>query len=360
MLQPHGALFAPQVFVAQHSLAPTNQSGSDLYFSIGLISGCEDTLQITISAVSGGTFSSERIEVQDLKNRQHDSLGVRSLRVRPYSVTALAPAASLAEAVRTHWREYLMEAAELGVLMLGTCFFGVLLYSPQSPLNLIRLSRATKSFLMGTSIALTTFLIIRSPFGRRSGAHFNPAVTLTFLWLRRIHRWDALFYVAAQFAGGLSGVLMARQLLGSMLSSIPVQYVVTLPGSYGVFIAFAAEFALSGLLMGVVLCASNHPVLFRFTPILIAFLTVFYFALCSSISGFSVNPARTFSSAVFAGIWNGLWIYFLAPCAGMLAAATVYIRIMGRSYIRCAKVLHDMHSICPFPCHFDRLRPKNE
>jgi aquaporin Z len=40
-------------------------------------------------------------------------------------------------------------------------------------------------------IATTTLLIIRSPFGGRTGAHFNPAVTLTFFWLGRGHPWDA-------------------------------------------------------------------------------------------------------------------------------------------------------------------------
>ena len=58
-----------------------------------------------------------------------------------------------------------------------------------------------KALLMGIAVAATTFLIIRSPFGRRSGAHFNPAITLTYWWLGRIHGRDATFYVVAQFAG---------------------------------------------------------------------------------------------------------------------------------------------------------------
>jgi aquaporin Z len=95
-----------------------------------------------------------------------------------FPVTALAPSASLAEAIGTHWREYLMEATELGSFMLSTCIVGTLLYSTDSPLNYLELSREFTSVLMGTAIAATTF---RSPFGRRSGAYFNPAVTLAFL-----------------------------------------------------------------------------------------------------------------------------------------------------------------------------------
>src|SRR5262245_21508225 len=114
---------------------------------------------------------------------------------RLYPVTTLAPSASIIEAVSTHWREYLMEGTEIGVLMLSTCIWGTLIYSNDSPLTSLGLSQAFKSMLMGTAIAITTFLIIRSPFGRRSGAHFNPSVTLTFLWLGRIHRLDAVCYV---------------------------------------------------------------------------------------------------------------------------------------------------------------------
>jgi aquaporin Z len=73
-----------------------------------------------------------------------------------------------------------MEATEIAVLMLSTDICGTLIYADESPIKSLDLTPELKSVLMGTAIAITTFLIIRSPFGRRSGAHFNPAVTLTF------------------------------------------------------------------------------------------------------------------------------------------------------------------------------------
>ena len=133
----------------------------------------------------------------------------------------------------THWREYLMEASELGALMLCICLFGTFLYSDTSPMARFALSQFENAVIMGVCVAATTLLIIRSPFGRRSGAHFNPAITLTYLWLGRIHRWDALSYVAAQFSGAIAGVFVAREILGFSLSSEPVHYVVTVPGSQG-------------------------------------------------------------------------------------------------------------------------------
>src|SRR5262245_21902890 len=162
-----------------------------------------------------------------------------------------------------------MEATEIGGLMLSTCIFGTLIYADESPVKSLGLAPALKSMLMGTAIATTTFLIIRSPFGRRSGAHFNPAVTLTFFWLKRVHRWDAACYIAVQFVGALAGVLVARQILGAPLSGAPVRYMVTVPGSYGGATAFIGDFVLSGVLMSTVLYASNHRSFARFTPALV-------------------------------------------------------------------------------------------
>jgi aquaporin Z len=272
-----------------------------------------------------------------------------------YRVTALARSASVAEAINAHWKEYLMEGAELGAFMLSTCIFGFLIYSNRSPLNSLALSPTFESSLMGIAMATTVFLVIQSPFGRRSGAHFNPAVTLTFFCLGRMHRWDAVFYVAAHFGGAVAGLLLARAIVGLPLSAPPVQYMVTLPGKYGSTVAFAFEFLLSVLLMSTVLYTSNHRLFVRFTPAFVALLTVLYFVLSSSISGFSVNPARSFSSALFAWIWRGIWIYFAAPCLGMLTAAAIYIKWLGTDRVHCAKVFHDMRSTCPFTCHFRRV-----
>jgi aquaporin Z len=208
---------------------------------------------------------------------------------------------------------------------------------------------------MGTAVAITALLVITSPIGRRSGAHMNPAITGTFFWLGRVHRWDAAFYIAAQFIGAVVGVLVARQIMGVRLSAQPVQYLITVPGMYGSPTALLVEFALSAVLMGVVVYASNHRFLTRLTPVFVALLTVLYYGVSSSIAGYSVNPARSFASALFAWIWQGIWIYFVAPGLGMLTAATIYVKIRGPNSVYCAKIFHDLRSTCPFPCRFERL-----
>jgi aquaporin Z len=99
-----------------------------------------------------------------------------------YPVTTLARSASVTEAATLHWKQYVMESMEPNALMLCTCIWGTLTYSDESPLRSLGPSAVSNSTLMGKAVAVTTFIIIRSPFGRRSGAHMNPSVTLTFLW----------------------------------------------------------------------------------------------------------------------------------------------------------------------------------
>jgi aquaporin Z len=248
-----------------------------------------------------------------------------------------------------------MEATELCGLILSTSIWGTLVYSSESPLQSYGISAVSKSAVMGIAIAATTFLIILSPFGRRSGAHLNPSVTLAFLWLGRVHRWDAAWYIVAQFIGAIAGMLSACLILGLRLADPSVQYMVTVPGESGSVITFLGEFLLSAVLMATVLYSSNHRRLVRFTPAFVSTLTILFFVLSPSKSGFSINPARTFSSALFAGTWQGVWIYFAAPTLGMLAAAALYIKTVGWNRVYCAKVFHDMRSTCPFRCQFEHV-----
>ncbi len=111
--------------------------------------------------------------------------------------------------LRPHLPLYLYEGAELGLFMLSACAFTVLLFHPASPALHALPSPTLRRALMGLFMGLTAVLIIHSPMGKRSGAQFNPAITLTFLRLGKIGLPDALFYIAFQFAGGILGVALA-------------------------------------------------------------------------------------------------------------------------------------------------------
>src|SRR5215469_6327978 len=115
-------------------------------------------------------------------------------------------------AVPQHWPEYLMEAAELASFMISACLFTVLLQHPGSPARAALPNDTLRRVLTGMAMGLTALAIFYSPWGKRSGAHLNPSVTLTFLWLGKLDERDALFYILAQFAGGIAGVSVASLL----------------------------------------------------------------------------------------------------------------------------------------------------
>lgn len=250
-----------------------------------------------------------------------------------------------------HWREYAIEATLLGLFMVSACGFTVLLFHPTSPVTSAIPDPTLRRFLIGLAMGGTAITLIYSPWGMRSGAHFNPAVTLTFTRLGRMAPRDAAGYVAAQFIGGVIGVLLAALALGDSLANSAVHYAVTRPGAYGVGAAFLAETAISFLLMTMVLEVSNRPRVARFTGIGAGLLVATFITLEAPLSGMSMNPARTVGSAVWAGDWTAIWIYFLAPVVGMFAAAELYVRRRGAEAVFCAKMVHDEGSRC-IHCEF--------
>ncbi len=256
-------------------------------------------------------------------------------------------------AIRNHWPEYLIEAWGLGTFMVSACVFGVLLFHPDS--YLAGYGVIFRNVLMGVAMGMTAMAIFKSPWGKRSGAHINPVVTLTFLRLGKISRPDAVMYVAAQFVGGMSGVLLSWLILEERLEAREVNFVATVPGVYGVLAAFAGELTIAFVMMSVVLVTSNHRILYKYTPIFAGLLVAIYIPVVSPISGMSMNPARTFSSAVAGNTWNAVWIYFIAPSIAMLGAAEVYVRAKGSKAVLCAKFDHSGKSRCIFNCRFDDI-----
>jgi aquaporin Z len=197
-------------------------------------------------------------------------------------------------------------------------------------------------------MGLTAISLIYSPWGQRSGAHFNPSVTLTFLHLGKITRRDAAFYFAFQFAGAALGVFVAAMILGSSLGDESVQYVATYPGRSGVAVAAMGEFAISFLQMTIVLIVSNHTSFHRLTGVVAGLMVAAYIAIEAPYSGMSMNPARTFGSALPSGIWNGFLVYLLVPPFAMLMAAQIFVWRKGHSAVHCCKIDHSPKRDCIF------------
>jgi aquaporin Z len=258
----------------------------------------------------------------------------------------------MVNALSTHWPEYLMEAAELGLFMVSACVFATVVGHPASPIAKAFPHPAVQRLLIGIAMGLTAVAIICSPWGQQSGGHLNPSVTLTFLRLGKIEIWDALFYIAAQFLGGSTGVVLATAVLQEAVAHPAVHHVTTMPGDLGPLVAFAAEFGLSLILMSVVLRVANMSQLARHTPLIVGALVATYITLEAPLSGMSMNPARTFGSALAAQHWTALWVYFTAPPLGMLAASELYQWQKGVHAVICAKLHHHNDKRCIFPCGY--------
>jgi aquaporin Z len=183
----------------------------------------------------------------------------------------------------------------------------------------------------------------------------NPAVTLTFLTLGKIERWDAAFYVVAQFLGGLAGVIIADALIGAPLANSAVNYAVTVPGAAGAGVAFWAEVLISFLMMSTILIVSNTRSLSRFTGLFAGALLAIFITFEAPLSGVSLNPARTLGSALPAGEWTAIWLYFIAPPLAMFVAGQVFRLQCGAHRVFCAKLHHDNHGRCIFRCNYGAI-----
>lgn len=252
--------------------------------------------------------------------------------------------------MRDHWPEYAIEALGLAAFLFVAVACTVAIEHPASPLRAALPGPMLRRALMGVAMGSTALALVYSPWGKRSGAHFNPALTFTFLRLGRVAPRDAAGYAAAHFAGAIAGVALAGAVLGALPAHEAVRFAATRPGPAGAGVAFAAEAAISFVLMAVILAVSNSPRVARWTGVCCALLVATYITLVAPLSGMSMNPARTLGSAAGARLFDSIWIYFTAPLAGMLLAAELYVRIAGVRRVHCAKLHHQNGQRCIFRC----------
>ncbi|MBA3441679.1 MAG: aquaporin [Pyrinomonadaceae bacterium] len=238
--------------------------------------------------------------------------------------------------LKQHWVDYLMEAAGLAGFVIIASLVTTLLEHPDSPVHKALmdsplLRRVPLGLVMGTYIAL----LVYSPIGKRSGAHINPAVTAAFFRLGEIKWWDAVFYILAQFAGAIAAAQLMKVVLGRFYAHPSIHYVTTIPksGEHGSEIAFLAEFVISFILMIVVLITINSERLEKLAGLFTGLLIAVYLVVETPYSGMSLNPARSFGSALAGRHWMDLWIYFVSPVLAMLLAAEVFRWLkVGRSH----------------------------
>lgn len=278
--------------------------------------------------------------------RESKTIGAQNVQPREISRTS-APLNAF-ESLHSHWPEYLMEAGEIASYMFLVCTFATLVMHPSSPIRHFVHNPLLGRALMGLLVGSAVVAIVMTPWGKQSGGHFNPAITLAFYRLGKLTFWDMLFYVSAQFAGAAAGVGVAACMLRDAPRSPSVRYAVTAPGIFGNAGALAGEVVISFILMMSVLVASNREALARYTPYFVGALYATFITFESPLSGMSMNPARTFGSAFHAGYWQAFWVYLIAPTLGMLASAEIFLWTRRGIGPYCAKLHHANHKRCIF------------
>ena len=250
------------------------------------------------------------------------------MRVMPIRIyTGKSGFTQMKASFKKNWKHYLQESLGLAIFMISACYFSAILFSEKSSLHHVIPDVTVRTILMGVLMGATALFIFYSPWTAPSGSHINPAVTLSFFRLDKMCCYDALFFIIFQIIGGTIAVYLMQLLIGDNLIEPPVNSAVTVPGKYGQWSALFVESIIAFITMSIVLFTSASEKLKKFTRIFAGCLVCTWVIVAGPISGFGMNPARSFASALPANTWTAFWIYLFTPVAGMLSATEFFLFI---------------------------------
>ncbi len=184
-------------------------------------------------------------------------------------------------------------------------------------------------------IALTFGFVVTAliyTFGHISGAHFNPAVTISFAFMNEFDKKYLFKYIASQVSGAILACLILMILFFEEAKSAQelAYYGATLPrGSW--YQSFGFEFILTFILMLVIYGSAVHGKAIKsFAGIAIGFTVGLEAMFAGPICGASMNPARSIAPALVSGNLEFLWLYIVATILGAILAGVVFVK-----YIKC-------------------------
>ena len=158
----------------------------------------------------------------------------------------------------------------------------------------------------------------------RISGHFNPAVTLGFLVTRRIQPSFALLYIVAQLVGAMAGAYLLRAVFPEELFTATRAggQAIALGISFGQ--AFIVELVAAFFLVFVVFGSAVDPQAPKIGGFAIGLTAAANVLAFGPLTGASMNPARSFGSAVASGVFEGQAVYWTAPVVGGIVAAVLY------------------------------------
>lgn len=242
-----------------------------------------------------------------------------------------------------HWPEYGAELLGTGFLVFVGLSAVVFDFGTGLPMSTWIPNHSTRLLITGLIFAGSGSLVAISPFGKLSGAHINPSVSLAFWVQGKMHIHDLFGYVLAQFLGATIGETLLVLVWRSYSAS--VRNGMTLPGvGYPLWLVFLAEAVLTFLLVLLIFVFVSSHRLMHWTPLMNWLLVATMVWQEAPISGTSLNPARSFGPALLSWYWNDQWLYFIAPPLGALIAVGVYrLLAVGERDVLTAKLFHVSH-----------------
>ncbi|KFK33271.1 hypothetical protein AALP_AA6G353400 [Arabis alpina] len=181
--------------------------------------------------------------------------------------------------------------------------------------------------------------------GHISGAHFNPAVTVTFAIFRRFPWYQVPLYIGAQLVGSL----LASLTLKIMFKVTPEAYFGTVPTDSSAR-ALVAEIIISFLLMFVISgVATDNRAIGELAGIAVGMTIMLNVFVAGPISGASMNPARSLGPALVMGVYKGIWVYIVGPIVGVMSGGFVYnlIRFTDKPLRELTKSASFLRSVAP-------------
>jgi aquaporin Z len=242
-----------------------------------------------------------------------------------------------------HWPEYGAEFIGTAFLIFAGLSAVVFDFGKGLPLMTHLPNASLRRLITGLLFAGSGSLVAISPFGRLSGAHINPSVSLAFWAQGKMKHRDVIGYIVGQFLGAIFGEVLLVLVWGHYAASVSDG--MTLPGAgYPLWVVFLAEMSLTALLvLAIFMCVSSQRFM-RWTPLVTWLLVATMVWLEAPISGTSLNPARSFGPALFAEIWTQQWLYMVAPPLGALLAVVLYrLLAAGEGDVLTGKLFHVPH-----------------
>ena len=162
--------------------------------------------------------------------------------------------------------------------------------------------------------------------GRISGGHMNPAVTIATILSGHTGLIRGISYILGQLAGSALAVLVVDQYVWS-LSDLGVQSIEMSGGAaHGLVLQVILVFFLVFVIFATTIDKRGNPVI---APLAIGMVIFVAHVIGYTLTGGSVNPARTFGPALIHGFWEDHWVYWVGPILGGVAGAVFYVILFG-------------------------------